>query len=306
MKLILSLILLLTATVTHAQVSSVNAKRIYSGTAVPTFNCSPGPSYRDVYIRTSTGVWYQCTAAPNTWAAISSGGITNSAGANVITKSDGTNLVASILTDDGTNVAAGDAKTISADSARIGDMFDTYAGFWHTSIDGNKSTRYALAQDTSGATFLNSVGTLSFRISNVEVGTMSATSTVLATAGVTLSHANYQSCTALTTDGSGVIGCTASDARLKSRFNPFVKGLAALRQVTPQSYVFTAEPTRQRWGFVAQNVEASIPEAVSATGNGTLQVDNVTMTAVLVNAVKELEQRVIKLERENRKLRRRR
>lgn len=39
------------------------------------------------------------------WAAISfaGGGVTNSAGANVVTKSDGTNLVASLITDDGTD-----------------------------------------------------------------------------------------------------------------------------------------------------------------------------------------------------------
>lgn len=56
-----------------AQVSSLNAKRIYSGTAVPTWNCSPGPTYTDFYLRTTTDVLYFCSAA-NTWSVFASAG----------------------------------------------------------------------------------------------------------------------------------------------------------------------------------------------------------------------------------------
>jgi hypothetical protein len=44
------------------------------GTAVPTINCNVSVTLADVYIRTTTGVMYVCTAMPNTWTAISGGG----------------------------------------------------------------------------------------------------------------------------------------------------------------------------------------------------------------------------------------
>lgn len=47
-----------------------------------------------------------CSAAGST-ITCTSGGVSNSAGANVVTKSNGTNLVASTITDDGTNVTMG-------------------------------------------------------------------------------------------------------------------------------------------------------------------------------------------------------
>lgn len=75
---IIALVLVWT-TWANAQTASQLARKIYSGTGVPTLNCAPGPIWRDVYIRTSTGIWYQCTAAPNTWTAIASGGAPDSA-----------------------------------------------------------------------------------------------------------------------------------------------------------------------------------------------------------------------------------
>jgi len=73
-KFLVLLFAILTSVSASAQTSGINAKRIFSGTAVPTMNCSPGPSYRDVYIRTTTNVVYQCTAAPATWTAVTTGG----------------------------------------------------------------------------------------------------------------------------------------------------------------------------------------------------------------------------------------
>lgn len=49
------------------------ARKEYSGTAVPTWNCNPGPVWRDIYIRTTDNSEYQCTA-PNVWTKVVSGG----------------------------------------------------------------------------------------------------------------------------------------------------------------------------------------------------------------------------------------
>lgn len=66
-KLVLIALVFFCASVAHGQATSQNARREYSGTAAPTWNCSPGPIWRDIYIRTTTNTRYQCTAAPNVW-----------------------------------------------------------------------------------------------------------------------------------------------------------------------------------------------------------------------------------------------
>ena len=76
-----------------------------TGAGAPASSCAAG----DEYSNTSGGVGttlYLCTAT-NTWTAVTSGGggVTNSAGNNVVTKSNGTNLVASLWTDDGSTTA---------------------------------------------------------------------------------------------------------------------------------------------------------------------------------------------------------
>lgn len=118
MKRILALLCLALAfsVTAYSQFTTRNANRLRSGTAVPTMTCSPGPSYTDIYIRTTTGVHYTCTAAPNTWTPDSSGGggITNGAASGVIPKSDGTNLITSNISDSGTVVTV--AKPLTTTS----------------------------------------------------------------------------------------------------------------------------------------------------------------------------------------------
>lgn len=116
---------------------------------------------------------------------------------------------------------------------------------------------------------------------------------------VQFNNANYQSCTALTTNASGVIGCTVSDKNLKTNIQPFTKGLKALSTIKPQTYTFANgfKKGETQAGFIAQDVAKSIPEAVTKTGAGIEQIDNVTVTAVLVNAVNELSKKVEELQK---------
>lgn len=121
-------------------------------------------------------------------------------------------------------------------------------------------------------------------------------------------NANYFGCTTLNTDGTGIIGCVLSDAKLKENRAPFRRGLSALSRIHPESYNFI--PGRyynngaRRSGFIANNVQAAIPEAVSETGVGILQVDTTTVLATAVNAINELSVRVQLLEQANARLRR--
>ncbi len=106
---------------------------------------------------------------------------------------------------------------------------------------------------------------------------------------------NLVSCGGVQTNGSGLMSCT-SDERLKDVQSEFTSGLAAIRGITPQTYTWK-EGTEyfdggiQYSGFIAQNVGANIPEAMSTGASGFKQINTTTILAASVNAIKELGDR---------------
>lgn len=108
----------------------------------------------------------------------------------------------------------------------------------------------------------------------------------------------YTSCTALTTNGSNVMGCTASDEKLKKDIMPFERGLEALAGLTPKTFKFKdpADMGIEHSAFIAQNVAKSIPEAVRIGHDGYMQLDYWTIIAVQANAINELRARLEALE----------
>jgi hypothetical protein len=126
-------------------------------------------------------------------------------------------------------------------------------------------------------------------------------------------------------DSSGNL-LSSSDERLKDIKGKFTDGLAALRQIEPITYEWKHEqeerarggltyegmpggearrgrprPDPARFvyhGFGARNVQKAIPGAVGVNADGTLTLQDRAITAALVNAVKELEARLIKTELE--------
>jgi hypothetical protein len=100
-----------------------------------------------------------------------------------------------------------------------------------------------------------------------------------------------------TTNGS-VVGTQTSDERLKNVGDAVAYGLAEIKQLQPKQYAFKADPDINKLGFIAQEVENIIPEAVFDTneelkdhqeGDRTkLGMEYVQLIPVLVNAIKEL------------------
>jgi hypothetical protein len=129
----------------------------------------------------------------------------------------------------------------------------------------------------------------------LSLGNASQVTTLLSNA-ITIS--SYLSCTALTTNGSGVLGCTASDETLKKDIVPFERGLEALAGLTPKTYKFKdpLDKNIEHSGFIAQNVAKSIPEAVRISPQGKMQLDHLTIIAVQANAINELRARLEVLE----------
>jgi hypothetical protein len=66
--------------ITVLQVDSAQIPRYFTGSAVPTQNCMLG---RDLFLNTSTGTLYQCTAT-NVWSALGSGGGGGGGGSSTI------------------------------------------------------------------------------------------------------------------------------------------------------------------------------------------------------------------------------
>lgn len=117
------------------------------------------------------------------------------------------------------------------------------------------------------------------------------------TANLTLSSSGYQNCTGLTTNGSGLVGCTASDARVKNdhgTISPFEGLLRILNNPDPHDFTFKEGygPAGHHEGFFAQDMMQVRPELVhrgpvtDLTPDGELQFDQSSQVATLVQAVK--------------------
>ena len=114
--------------------------------------------------------------------------------------------------------------------------------------------------------------------------------------------------TALTIDMSGAGAATFnndvtafSDERLKEDIQPIAGGLEKVMQLQGVSYKRNdVENAKTQIGVIAQQVESILPEVVLTADDemGTKSVDYSKMTAVLIEAVKELKQEVTQLKQQ--------
>jgi hypothetical protein len=102
-----------------------------------------------------------------------------------------------------------------------------------------------------------------------------------------------------TFDASGNIS-SVSDERLKIKVADLTYGLDAILGINPVLYKYTEESGMDMEaaypGFFAQNVQSMIPEAVIANRQGLLGLQDRGIIAALVNAVKELNDKITALE----------
>ncbi|TXH54162.1 MAG: tail fiber domain-containing protein [Desulfurellales bacterium] len=100
------------------------------------------------------------------------------------------------------------------------------------------------------------------------------------------------SCT-LQVNGAGAVGCV-SDASAKRDIKSWSSGLSTVNRLRPVSYRWAEGDDKNRHiGFIAQDVESVIPEAVSLQDWGKMHtLDDRAILAALVNAVNELSKKV--------------
>jgi FtsZ-binding cell division protein ZapB len=95
----------------------------------------------------------------------------------------------------------------------------------------------------------------------------------------------------------------SSDARLKKNVSTLTSGLSIVHKLRGVRYNWKDESRPEnKIGFIAQEVEAVLPELVHTRENGFKGVNYAEMTAVLVEAVKELSAEVEALKAENNNL----
>lgn len=134
-----------------------------------------------------------------------------------------------------------------------------------------------------------------------------------AAGAVTWGDATYASCTSLTTT-AGLMGCTASDARLKNDFGNLDpnEAVAFAKNVNAKYFTFkdTANPfsdDRNHIGFFAQDIQQFAPNiakfmvrtmaATSLTPDGTLGVDFDQAGPIALMAIRALDARITALEK---------
>ena len=109
-------------------------------------------------------------------------------------------------------------------------------------------------------------------------------------------------------DANGVLQAAVSDMNLKNTIENSPFGLNEILLLNPVTFLYNDENRKidsdvKQVGFIAQDVFDVIPNAVSSTGTGDLQLDYRAITATLTKAIQEqqalikaLEQRILILE----------
>jgi hypothetical protein len=109
-------------------------------------------------------------------------------------------------------------------------------------------------------------------------------------------------------DANGVLQAATSDMNLKNTIENSPFGLNEILLLNPVTFLYNDENRKidsdvKEVGFIAQDVFDIIPNAVSSTGTGDLQLDYRAITATLTKAIQEqqalikaLEQRILTLE----------
>jgi hypothetical protein len=108
----------------------------------------------------------------------------------------------------------------------------------------------------------------------------------------------------ISTSGSNTAFNTSSDYRLKTSVESMTDATARLKQLNPVRFKFLADTSTTLDGFLAHEVQAIIPEAVTGTkdevdadGNAVMQgIDQSKIVPLLVATIKELEARIAALE----------
>lgn len=173
-------------------------------------------------------------------------------------------------------------------------LFRSSAGVIDVSVAAGSPTFRFL----NGATFRGFIGTSGATLTvNSQSGAIvfeSANSAAVTLSTAQLVRFNAYGAGAITSDASGNL-TAVSDARKKDIAADFTRGLKEILQLNPKTYHWKKDsgldPSTLNAGFIAQEVLPIIPEAIGQGPDGFYTFADRPITAALVNATKELDER---------------
>ena len=108
------------------------------------------------------------------------------------------------------------------------------------------------------------------------------------------------------TDNTTGVWAVFSDRRLKKEIEPLQGALATVQKLQGVTFRWKDSKKDSTYGrvrgFIAQDVEKVIPEWVKTKSNGFKQLETIGIDALLVEAIKEQQAMIEKLQKENENL----
>lgn len=170
----------------------------------------------------------------------------------------------------------------------------------------NVAKRVLLA-DTSNRLRIGSGGGFGFDEIRFDLGTPGTVMTMVSNGNVGIGTTAPDQVLSVNGDASKIGGGswqTFSDERLKNIKGSFTAGLQALRQLQPLRYQYKPDNALglrsegEYVGFSAQAVQRVLPEAVSRSASGYLQLNNDPILWTMLNAIKEQQSEIEQLKLE--------
>jgi hypothetical protein len=243
---------------------------------------------------TSTAFGWQCTASGS--YSFASGYSSTASGLGSMAFGLNTTSSSNYSTTMGSNTTASGFYSLAAGYLTIApSLCETVIGMYNTTYSGNPNTivstnrLFVVGNGTSTSDRSNALTIL--KNGRVGIGVDAPTYT-LAVSG-----------TAAKTGGGS--WSVLSDRRLKDIQGEYSKGLNELCALQPVMFTYKKDnpmqldPEEQQIGFIAQEVQAIFPEAVSENSSGYLDFNIHPVNVALINAIKELKNENDRLKAEN-------
>lgn len=208
----------------------------------------------------------------------------------------------------GTTISTG--TTVRLGNAAI--FADAFSAYFSHRNQAN-ATSYALSQDTFGNVIINTTSGKS--ISFFENGAVKATIAggVLSIGSPAATPGSLLMVNGNAAKVGGGAWATLSDERLKTNISPFTDSLSLLKKLEPVNFSYNGKAglnsNGSHVGLIAQKVEKIFPFMVTSfkarleesdkQETELLSLDASALTYVMVNAFKELDERVTKLEKKS-------
>jgi hypothetical protein len=193
-----------------------------------------------------------------------------------------------------------------------GILLDNNQGLFLKSTSLFSPQKRVLLADTGNRLHIGSGGGVGFDEIRFDLGTPGTVMTMLSNGSVGIGTTITDQVLSVNGDASKIGGGswqTFSDERLKNIKGSFTPGLRTLRQLQPLRYQYKPNNALglrsegEYVGFSAQAVQRVLPEAVSRTASGYLQLNNDPILWTMLNAIKEQQSEIEQLKFELHKLR---